>query len=78
MSQSCCGPHATGAGGGGYMKRQLNQNLSGNEVYSTNSLILLVKNMLCSRLHGQKGFNSISLLIEDCIVQGVPWGACLM
>jgi hypothetical protein len=30
------------------MERELNQNLSGNEVYHTNSLILLVKNMLCS------------------------------
>jgi len=39
------------------MKRELNLNLSGNEVYYTNSLILLVKNMLCSKLHYQKGFN---------------------
>ena len=29
-----------------YMKRKLNQNLSGIEVYYTNSAILLVKNML--------------------------------
>jgi hypothetical protein len=28
--------------------------LSGNEVDYTNSLILLVKNMLCSKLHCQK------------------------
>ena len=27
--------------------------LSGNEFYYTNSLILLVENMLCSRLHSQ-------------------------
>jgi hypothetical protein len=27
--------------------------LSGNEAYYTNSLILLVKNMLCSKLHYQ-------------------------
>jgi len=40
-----------------YMKRDLNQNFSGNEVYYTNSLILLVKNMLFSKLHCQKGFN---------------------
>ena len=31
--------------------------LSGNEVYHTNSSILLVKNMLCSRLRYQKGLN---------------------
>ena len=39
------------------MKRDLNLNLSANEVYYTNSLILLVKNMLCSKLHCQKGFD---------------------
>ena len=33
--------------------------LSGNEVYHTNSSILLGKNMLCSKLHYQKGFDSI-------------------
>jgi len=30
--------------------------LSGNEVYYTNALLLLIKNMLCSKLHCQKGF----------------------
>ena len=39
------------------MKRDLNSNLSGNQVYYTNSLLLLVKNMLCSKLYRQKGFN---------------------
>ena len=39
------------------MKRELDSNLYGNEVCYTNSLILLVKNLLCSRLHRQKGFN---------------------
>ena len=34
-------------------------NLSGNEVDFTNSEILLVKSMLCSKLHCQKGFNLI-------------------
>ena len=40
-----------------YMKRKLNQNLSGNEVDHTNSSILLVKNMLCRTLHCQKVLN---------------------
>ena len=39
------------------MKRELNQNLFGNEVYNTDSLILLEHKMLCSKLHCQKGFN---------------------
>jgi len=34
-------------------------NLSGNEVYYTDSLALLVKNMLCSELLCQKGFDLI-------------------
>ena len=38
-----------------YLKRDLVRNLSGNDVYRTNSLIILVKNMLCSRLHRQTG-----------------------
>jgi hypothetical protein len=41
------------------MKRELNQNLSGNEVYYTNSLISIVKNMLSNKLHRQKGSNVI-------------------
>ena len=32
------------------MKKESNQNLSGSEPNHTNSLTLLVKNMLCSRL----------------------------
>jgi hypothetical protein len=35
--------------------------LSGNEVYYTNSLILLVKDMLCSQPRCQKVLNSIPL-----------------
>jgi len=31
-------------------------NFRGNEVYHTNSLVLLVKDILCSKLHCQKGF----------------------
>ena len=39
------------------MKWKLYENLSGNEVYYTKSLILLAKNMLYSKIHYQKGFN---------------------
>jgi hypothetical protein len=39
------------------MKREADLNLSGNEVYYRDGLILLVKNMLCSKLYGQRGFN---------------------
>jgi hypothetical protein len=42
-----------------HMRRELSSNLSGNEVCQTNSLILLVKNMLCSKLHSLKGFDTI-------------------
>ena len=41
-------------GQGSYMKTELNQSLSNNEVYYTNSLMSLVKHMLCSKLHCQK------------------------
>ena len=44
---------------GPYMNRELNSNLSGNKVYYTNSSILLEKNMLCNKLHDQKGFDLI-------------------
>jgi len=37
------------------MKRKLNQKLSSNEVYYTNSSITLVKYMLCSKTYCQKG-----------------------
>ena len=37
---------------------------TGNEVYYTNYLTLLVQNMLCSKLHCQKGFDSIFFLYE--------------
>jgi hypothetical protein len=46
------------------MKRELHKNLSGNEVYYTNSIILLVKNVRCSKIHYKKGFNSIPFLYE--------------
>ena len=41
------------------MQRELDKKLSGIEVYNTNSSILLVKNMLCSKLHCENGFNLI-------------------
>ena len=41
------------------MKREFTQNLSRDEVCYTNSLILLVKNMLCGKLHYQQGFKLI-------------------
>jgi len=43
------------------MKRKLNHNLPGNQVYYTFSSILLGKNVLCSNLHDRKGFNEILL-----------------
>ena len=39
------------------MKRELNSNVSSIEISYMNYLILLVKNMLCSKLHFQKDFN---------------------
>ena len=41
------------------MRREFDSNLSGNEVYCTNSSTLLVKNMLCSQLHYHKRINPI-------------------
>ena len=37
-----------------YERGVLIQKLSGHEVYRTNALILLIKIMLCSKLHHQK------------------------
>ena len=42
-----------------YMKRKLNRNLSGNEVYYTASSSLVILNDSCSKLHCRKGFNLI-------------------
>ena len=52
------------------MKRESNQNLSGNEVYYTNSLILLVKHMLCSILDYSKGFDFISFSYKSLTAVG--------
>ena len=52
------------SGPGSYFKGELNQSLSGSEVYFTHSVILLVKNLLCSKLHCQKDFNSILSLYK--------------
>ena len=46
------------------MKTELRQILSGYEVYYTNSLMLLVKNMLRSKFHCQKDFNSFFVSYE--------------
>jgi len=42
------------------MKTKSNENLSGNEVHYTNNVILLEKNMLCSKRYYQQGFNIIA------------------
>ena len=47
-----------------YVKRVSTENPFGNEVYYTNSLILLSKNMLCSKLHRQKDLNSVLFSYE--------------
>ena len=41
------------------MKRELNHNLSGNEVSFTACFLLAMLKNLCSKLHRQKGFDSI-------------------
>ena len=46
--------------------------LSGNEVSNTNLSILLVKNMLCSKHHCQRGFNLILFSYKMC-TQVRPW-----
>ena len=46
------------------MKRKLNYNLSGTEVYNTNALILLVKKMLHGEHHRQKSFNLVLFSYE--------------
>ena len=38
-------------------EKRIELKLSGNEVSYTDSLTLLVTNMLCSKLHCQKGFD---------------------
>ena len=38
-------------------EKRIKINISGNEVYYMHSSIFLVKNMMCSRLHCQKGLN---------------------
>ena len=41
------------------MKKELYWNVSDNEFHHSNSSISQVKNMLCSKIHCQKGFNRI-------------------
>ena len=67
-------PFTRGGGGSDLIRRGFQ--LFGSEVYHTNSLILLVKNMLCSKLHCQKGYNlnTFSNKIEG-FGQWNPFGA---
>ena len=51
------------------MQRELNSNLSGSKVYYTNSLILLVNEILGSKVHYQKGFNLFVFLYEICSME---------
>ena len=43
----------------GLIEKGVNLKLSGTEVYYTNTLLLVVKNMLRSKLHYQKDLNLI-------------------
>jgi hypothetical protein len=52
---------------GSYAKRELNQNLSGHELFYTNSLISPENNMLRSKLHCKKGSNLILFLYTICL-----------
>ena len=55
LSRDAIGRRAIPRGTRGiHMKREFNLNVSSNEIYCTNSLILLVRNMLWSELHCQK------------------------
>ena len=47
-----------------FHEKRIRLKLSGNEVYCTNAVTLLVKEMLCSKLHYQKGFNLILFSYE--------------
>ena len=59
-------------------EKELNQNLFGNEVYYPNSLLLQVKNMLCSDLDCQGSFTLI--LFSDKIgpARIAAWAASLL
>ena len=47
-----------------YMKRKLNLDLSGNEVYYTACFLLVILKYSCSKLHRQKGFYLILFSYE--------------
>ena len=51
-----------------YMKRGLNQNLSGNQVYYTARPLLVISKNSCSKLHCRKGFN---LILFSCGITSV-------
>ena len=40
--------------------KSFHSKLSGNEGYCTNASLVLIKIMMCSKFHCQKGFNSIA------------------
>ena len=69
LSTRCCALHRASARlSSSHIKRELDCNLSGNEFEYTNDSILLVKNMLCSKLHCQEGFNPIISSFNICTV----------
>ena len=51
------------------MKRELNWNLFGNDIYYTNSVILLVNNMLSSQLDCQECFNLVVFCIQTVLTR---------
>ena len=54
---------------GSYMKRELDSNLSGNEVYYTASSLPVISENSCGKLHCQKGFDWI---LFACEIKGGP------
>ena len=49
------------------IKKELNQDLSGNDVYYSASSLLVTLENSWSKLHRQKGFNSIPFQHENCV-----------
>ena len=54
-------PPPPGCGRQSYMTRELDENLSGNEVDHTASSLLVILKNSCSKFHYQKGFDLIPL-----------------
>ena len=58
------------------MKWELDENLSGKEVYYTACFLLVISKKTCSKLHCQKGFNRIPVshkIRELGVGQGQCW-----